>query len=46
MNALMDDPKTSRAAALRRSISALIATGKEAHPSLWAPLVLVGNGEL
>jgi CHAT domain-containing protein len=34
-----------RAEALRRSISALIAKGGNyAHPSVWAPFVLVGNG--
>ena len=35
-----------RAEALRRSIAALIAKGgRYAHPSVWAPFVLVGNGE-
>ena len=38
-------PDIGRAEALRRSISALIAKGGEnAHPSVWAPFVLVGNG--
>jgi CHAT domain-containing protein len=38
-------PEVGRAEALRRSISALIAKGGDnAHPSVWAPFVLVGNG--
>jgi CHAT domain-containing protein len=48
MNAIKADPKISRAEALRRSISALIAGGKTNgwdHPSVWAPFILVGNGE-
>jgi CHAT domain-containing protein len=46
MNALKDGPEIGRAEALRRSISALIAVGgRYAHPSVWAPFVLVGNGE-
>jgi CHAT domain-containing protein len=41
------DPSIGRAEALRRSISSLIAQGGDnAHPSIWAPFVLVGNGEL
>jgi CHAT domain-containing protein/tetratricopeptide (TPR) repeat protein len=39
------DPKIGRAEALRRSIRALIATGgASAHPSVWAPFILVGDG--
>jgi CHAT domain-containing protein len=45
-NAMKAEPKIGRAEALRRSIAALIASGGEnAHPSVWAPFVLVGNGE-
>jgi CHAT domain-containing protein len=45
VNAMKAEPKTGRAEALRRSISALIARGgRFAHPSVWAPFVLVGNG--
>ena len=36
-----------RAEAPRSSIAAVIAKGGAfAHPSVWAPFVLVGNGEL
>jgi CHAT domain-containing protein/tetratricopeptide (TPR) repeat protein len=46
VNAMKAEPKIGRAEALRRSISALIAKGgRFAHPSNWAPFVLVGNGE-
>ena len=46
MNAMKAEPKIGRAGALRRSIAALIARGgRFAHPSVWAPFVLVGNGE-
>jgi CHAT domain-containing protein/tetratricopeptide (TPR) repeat protein len=40
------DKSVGRAEALRRSMLALIAGGKpeEAHPSYWAPFVLVGEG--
>ena len=39
-------PSIGRAEALRRAEAALIAKGGEnAHPSVWAPFVLVGNGE-
>jgi CHAT domain-containing protein/tetratricopeptide (TPR) repeat protein len=45
VNAMKAEPKIGRAEALRRSISALIARGgRFAHPSVWAPFVLVGNG--
>jgi tetratricopeptide (TPR) repeat protein len=46
VNALKADPAIGRAEALRRSISAYIATadGQNRHPSVWAPFVLVGNG--
>ena len=47
INTMKADPKIGRAEALRRSISALIAKGGEyAHPSMWGPFVLVGNGGL
>ncbi len=46
VNAMKAEPKIGRAEALRRSIAALIAKGGDyAHPSVWAPFVLVGNGE-
>jgi CHAT domain-containing protein len=40
------DPKVGRAEALRRSMVALIDRGgpEEAHPTYWAPFVLVGEG--
>jgi CHAT domain-containing protein len=42
---MTSDPDIGRAEALRRSILVLIAKGGEnAHPSVWAPFVLVGNG--
>jgi CHAT domain-containing protein len=43
---LKADPKIGRAEALRRSMLAIIDTGKdyEAHPAFWAPFVLVGEG--
>ena len=43
---LKADPKTGRAEALRRSMLSMIDGGKgyEAHPALWAPFVLVGEG--
>jgi CHAT domain-containing protein len=44
-DAMTSHPEIGRAEALRRSISALIARGGEnAHPGIWAPFVLVGNG--
>jgi CHAT domain-containing protein len=43
MNAMKAVPTIGRAEALQLSISALIAKGH--HPSVWAPFVLVGNGE-
>jgi CHAT domain-containing protein len=44
--ALRVDPKIGRAEALRRSMLSLMQTGQdiEAHPSFWAPFVLVGEG--
>jgi CHAT domain-containing protein len=46
VNAMKAEPKTGRAEALRRSISAVIARGgRFAHPGIWGPFVLVGNGE-
>ena len=42
---LKANPATGRAEALRRSMKALIAKGGAfAHPALWAPFVLVGEG--
>jgi len=44
-DAMTSHPEIGRAEALRRSIAALIAKGGEnAHPSVWAPFVLVGSG--
>lgn len=46
VNAMKAAPMIGRAEALRRSIAVLIAKGGiYAHPSVWAPFVLVGNGE-
>ncbi len=46
VNAMKAEPKIGRAEALRRAEAALIAKGGDnAHPSVWAPFVLVGNGE-
>ncbi len=43
--AMKADAKIGRAEALRRSIAALIAKGGvAAHPTIWAPFVLVGEG--
>ncbi|UPJ51799.1 CHAT domain-containing protein [Bradyrhizobium sp. 200] len=45
IDAMMSHPDIGRAEGLRRSLSALIAKGGDyAHPSAWAPFVLVGNG--
>ncbi len=43
---LAANPAIGRAEALRRSMAALITKGtpQEAHPSAWAPFVLVGEG--
>jgi CHAT domain-containing protein len=38
------DPKLGRAEAMRRSMVAMIGTAGLAHPSLWAPFVVVGEG--
>jgi tetratricopeptide (TPR) repeat protein/CHAT domain-containing protein len=44
-SALKANPAIGRDEALRRSLSALIAKGGDnAHPSVWAPFVLVGDG--
>ncbi|HZV20998.1 MAG TPA: CHAT domain-containing protein, partial [Hyphomicrobiales bacterium] len=46
VKAMKAEPGIGRAEALRRSEAALIAKGERfAHPSVWAPFVLVGNGE-
>ena len=44
--ALQSDPTIGRAEALRRSMLAMMTSGKdyEAHPTFWAPFVLVGEG--
>jgi CHAT domain-containing protein len=45
-NAFPKTRRIDRAEALRWSIAALIAMGGGyAHPSVWVPFVLVGNGE-
>jgi CHAT domain-containing protein/Tfp pilus assembly protein PilF len=45
IGAMTTHPDIGRAEALRRALTALIAKGGEnAHPSVWAPFVLVGNG--
>ena len=45
VNAMKANPKIGRAQALRSAEAALIARGgRFAHPSVWAPFVLVGNG--
>ena len=45
IDAMTAHPGIGRAEALRRSIAALIAKGGgSAHPSVWAPFVLVGEG--
>jgi CHAT domain-containing protein len=39
------DAKVGRAEAMRRAILALIQSGtRDAHPSYWAPFVVVGEG--
>jgi CHAT domain-containing protein len=40
------DPRIGRAEAMRRSMLALIASGNDidAHPTFWAPFVVVGEG--
>ncbi len=45
VNAMKANPKIGRAEALRSAEAALIARGgRFAHPTVWAPFVLVGNG--
>ena len=45
VNAMKAEPGIGRAEALRSAEAALIAKGgRFAHPSVWAPFVLVGNG--
>jgi tetratricopeptide (TPR) repeat protein/CHAT domain-containing protein len=42
---MRDHPEIGRAEAIRRSMEAMIAfSGMDAHPSRWAPFVLVGEG--
>ncbi|MGO9545556.1 MAG: tetratricopeptide repeat protein [Rhodomicrobium sp.] len=46
VNAMKAEPGIGRTEALRRAEAALIARGgRFAHPSVWGPFVLVGNGE-
>ena len=46
VNAMKANPRMGRAEALRSAEAAVIAKGGHfAHPSVWAPFVLVGNGE-
>jgi CHAT domain-containing protein len=44
--ALKAEPRIGRAEALRRAMTALISEdgGKKAHPSRWAPFIVVGEG--
>lgn len=44
--ALKQEPAAGRAEALRRSIMSYVSSGAEwqAHPSFWAPFVIVGEG--
>ena len=45
LSALKTNPKIGRAEALRRSMLALINKGGyAAHPSYWAPFIVVGEG--
>ena len=46
VSAMATDPNSSRAEALRRSMRVLIESGRpqQAHPSYWAPFVVVGEG--
>jgi CHAT domain-containing protein len=46
MQEMARDSKLGRAEALRRSMLALIDKGdaREAHPALWAPFIVVGEG--
>ena len=39
-----DNPGIGKAEALRRSMLALMAEDNYAHPALWAPFVVVGEG--
>ena len=46
VSVLKADPSIGRAEAMRRSMLAMIEQGtpEEAHPALWAPFILVGEG--
>ena len=46
VRAITNDPSVGRAEALRRAMLAMIDKGepKQAHPSYWAPFVVVGEG--
>ncbi|MEW5963726.1 MAG: CHAT domain-containing tetratricopeptide repeat protein [Pseudomonadota bacterium] len=46
MRAMAKDPRVGRAEALRRAMLAMVDDGDpdEAHPSIWAPFVVVGEG--
>ena len=41
---IANDNKVGRSEALRRSMIALMASPKFAHPAYWAPFVVVGEG--
>ena len=44
-NALAADPAIGRSEAMRRAIASLIAQGgRSAHPAVWAPFAVVGEG--
>ena len=45
-SALKTNPEIGRAGALQRAMTAMIRSGtsSEAHPSNWAPFILVGEG--
>ena len=46
VGAIAKDPRLGRAEALRRAMSAMIASedSRLAHPSVWAPFIVVGEG--
>jgi CHAT domain-containing protein len=44
MDQMASDPSSGRAEAVRRTMAAMIANPATAHPALWAPFVVVGEG--